>query len=248
MRPGQDRAAAVNDGHVTRLLADLELASDGDPAEFVQQLCDRLPVAVAVTGTAVTVIGDGHSGVVAVSNPVAQRLEEIQLTLGEGPGLDAFAEHGAVLVPDLHHDGRWSGYATEALGVGVQAVFAVPLQMGSIKIGALTLHRERPGALNAHHLNRTFDVAELIGHMLLLAGSATDADGLSLLWADLDEDWTVVHQATGMVSVQLGVGVDVALIRLRSHSFAEGRRVVDIAHDIVARRLRLARDDNAGSL
>ena len=48
-----------------------------------------------------------------------------------------------------------------------------------------------------------------------------------------------VHQASGMVSAQLGVGVAEALVRLRAHAYAEGRPLADVAADVVTRRLRL---------
>jgi hypothetical protein len=48
----------------------------------------------------------------------------------------------------------------------------------------------------------------------------------------------VVHQASGMVAVQLGVSVTEALIRLRSYAFTHDRLLTDIARDVVARLLR----------
>jgi hypothetical protein len=41
-----------------------------------------------------------------------------------------------------------------------------------------------------------------------------------------------------MVSVQLGVSVTEALVRLRAYAFSENRLVRDVAEDVVARRLR----------
>jgi hypothetical protein len=52
----------------------------------------------------------------------------------------------------------------------------------------------------------------------------------------------VVHQAAGMVSVQLNVSVAHALIRLRAHAFGAERSLTDVAGEVVARRLRLAGD------
>jgi hypothetical protein len=54
-----------------------------------------------------------------------------------------------------------------------------------------------------------------------------------------------VHQATGMVSVQLGVSMEVALLRLRAHAYASGRPLGEVAQDVVARRLRFD-DDVSG--
>lgn len=50
-----------------------------------------------------------------------------------------------------------------------------------------------------------------------------------------------VHQASGMVVVQLGVSVGEALVRRRAHAFAIDRPLSVVAGDVVARRLRLGR-------
>ena len=47
-----------------------------------------------------------------------------------------------------------------------------------------------------------------------------------------------IHQATGMLIVQLGVTAAVALSRLRAHAYAHDRLLHDVAADVVARRLR----------
>jgi len=49
-----------------------------------------------------------------------------------------------------------------------------------------------------------------------------------------------VHQATGMLSVQMAVSMDEALVRLRAHAFAHDKSVVEVSRDVVARRLRLS--------
>jgi hypothetical protein len=51
-----------------------------------------------------------------------------------------------------------------------------------------------------------------------------------------------IHQASGMVSVQLLIPVAQALLRIRAFAFASGKSVGVVAADIVARRLRLADD------
>ena len=50
---------------------------------------------------------------------------------------------------------------------------------------------------------------------------------------------TRVHQASGMVSEQLGVGIGDALIRLRAYAYAEGQPIDEVAREVVDRRLRL---------
>ena len=48
----------------------------------------------------------------------------------------------------------------------------------------------------------------------------------------------VVHQAAGMVAVQLGVTVAQALVRLRAYAFGNDRPLAGVARDVVARTLR----------
>ena len=49
----------------------------------------------------------------------------------------------------------------------------------------------------------------------------------------------VVHQASGMVAVQLGVSVGEALARLRAYAFGNDVLLTEVAEAIVARKLRL---------
>jgi hypothetical protein len=49
-----------------------------------------------------------------------------------------------------------------------------------------------------------------------------------------------VHQAGGMLTVQLELPISEALARLKAHAVATGRPVLDVARDVVARRLQLS--------
>jgi AmiR/NasT family two-component response regulator len=48
-----------------------------------------------------------------------------------------------------------------------------------------------------------------------------------------------LYQAQGMLSLQLGVDLAEAMIRLRAHAYAHNRPLIDVARDIVERRLDL---------
>ena len=49
----------------------------------------------------------------------------------------------------------------------------------------------------------------------------------------------VVHQASGMVSIQATVSIPDAVVMLRAYSFAEDRPISEVATDIVSGELRL---------
>ena len=111
--------------------------------------------------------------------------------------------------------------------------------MGSTRLGALDLYTDRPGDLRPEQFSDAVAMADIAAHAILDL-QADAAPGA--LASELDRGAnlrSVVHQASGMVSVQLDVPVDDALARLRAHAFAVGRPIHDVAQDVVRRKLRL---------
>ena len=206
------------------------------------RLCTVSADAVEVSGAGIMLMSnDVPKGSICSSNAVSARLEELQFDLGEGPCIDAFEHAQPVLEPDLAdaETPRWISFTPPAVASGARAVFGFPMQIGAVRLGALNLYRDEPGALTDDQHADALVMAELAAHEVL----AMQADAPSgSLAAELEHGGNfrfVVHQASGMVSVQLGVSVGEALVRLRAYAFANDEPLTDIATDIVARRLRL---------
>jgi GAF domain/ANTAR domain len=186
---------------------------------------------------------------VYVSDPFASHLEELTLTVGEGPGVDA-AHGGPVMVADLAGPeslSRWPVFAPAATEAGVRAVFALPLQVGAIRLGVLDLYRTRPGDLDREQLADALLLADTACALLLDAprDHQPHLDGRRPEHTGLQHP--EVHQATGMLTVQLRVSAAVALVRLRAYAYAHDRRLRDVAGDVVARRLRFDPDPDSNS-
>ena len=183
------------------------------------------------------------------SDRVAAEVEELTLTLGEGPGVDAFTG-GPALVADLTAPdclARWPVFAPAAIHAGVRAVFALPLRVGGIRLGVLDLYRARPGELDREQLADALVLADTACALLLDAAPRRDRPPPNGVWPEpAGSPHPEVHQATGMITVQLGVSVAVALVRLRAHAYAHDRRLRDVAADVVARRLRFDPDTETG--
>jgi len=211
----------------------------------LQRLCKAAAGALAASGIGVSVMAeDGARGVAAASDPASERVEELQFVLGEGPCIDAFATRRPVLVPDLT-DGasqRWPAYTPAAHAEGVRAVFAFPLQVGAARLGVLDVFRARAGPLSGAELRQAFAFTDLAVRILLDgqddAMPGATADGFD----EAIEHSAELFQAQGMVMVQLGVPLAEALVRIRAHTYAENRRLDDVARDIVARRLHFDPD------
>jgi len=214
----------------------------GAPAA-VEHVAAAVMWCAGVDGVAVTVVlAATPRETTYASDRVASQLEELTLTLGEGPGVDA-TTGGPVLVADLAAPqclARWPAFAPAAMEAGVRAVFALPLQIGAIHLGAMTLYRAGPGDLGPGQLVDVLVLADTACALLLDAAEGSRPDGHQPAPAGLQHP--EVHQATGMMTVQLGVSAAVALARLRAYAYGHDRRLRDVAADVVARRLRFDAD------
>ena len=221
---------------------------EADAFGWLRGMCRVVARVVPAVGAGVSLMGsDGSPGVAAASDTTSEAVEELQVVLGEGPCLDAYTSRLPVLAGDLGAmtGARWPAYAPAARDHGVEAVFAFPLQIGGSCLGVLDIYRDRPGMLSQDALDEASTFAR-VALVKLLDEHETVSSGL--LGDDVEEydpfSYRLeVHQAAGMVMVQLGVGADEAMLRLRAHSFASGRRISQVAGDIIAHRLVLDRDD-----
>ncbi|HEV2087696.1 MAG TPA: ANTAR domain-containing protein [Cryptosporangiaceae bacterium] len=177
---------------------------------------------------------------IGASDDWAAGLELAQYTLGEGPGVEAFGTGGPVLVPELGADqGRWPGFADAGLAAGVAAVFAVPLHLGGIRLGTLDLYRRRPGELPVDQVADAALLADLVTLALLEDTERAEREGVDGIRAAVSyED---VNVATGMLAAQLRISLEDAFARLRGHAFAVNRSVLEVAQDVLARRIPLDR-------
>jgi hypothetical protein len=206
-------------------------------------LCETAVARLGVSGVALTL--DNSPGwpetAESTSGPATQ-LAELEVTVGEGPCLDAHRDGRPVLIADL--DGpagqyRWPVFAPLAVEAGANALFALPMCVGAIRVGVLALHRVLAGRLEPAELADSLAFAELALRLLLdeQAGlPAAEED--SAAFDDLPLHSAQVHQATGVVSEQIGVGIDDAFARLRARAFADRRPLVELATDVVAHQVR----------
>jgi hypothetical protein len=216
-------------------------------------VCAVAVTCVQVTGAWVTAAsGRGPDFIMSVTGPVSEQLAELELTLGEGPGCDVLAWAAPALVGDLGDDQasrRWPAFTPAAAGLGAAAVFAFPLMIGAIRAGTMGLYRDSTGPLARSQLGDGLLLAD-VATMLVLDSASHDGDrdgavdqaGLDGQAPSLAAHRAEIDQATGMLTVQLGVTATEAFARLRAYAYAQDRRLAEVAGDIVGRRLRLRPD------
>ncbi len=195
---------------------------------------------VGVTGAAISTLGGLlGSETLSASDDVIARVDELQFDLGEGPCWDALATGLPVLEPDLR--GRptrtWPAFSPAVSDSDIAALFAIPLTVGPLRVGAIDMYDVRPRPLGETDLARATALAAGMSRIVLRR--AIEQSGL--------EEGTEearpfsrrrIHQATGFVIAQLGVSAADAELLIRARAFAESRTMLDVADDILSRRRR----------
>lgn len=227
------------------LITSEPVAAAGGTMALLGRVCSVAVRTLSASGAGISMMTDGGvRGVCAASDASSERLEELQFTLGEGPCIDAFESRRPVLVSSLA-DGamrRWPVYAPTVHDGGVRAVFAFPLQVGAARLGVLDIFRERPGPLAADELRQALVLSDVTVAALLDQQEQMDGAGDRRNLDEAMERRVELFQAQGMVMVQLHVGLDDAMARIRAYAYAHSRRLDDVARDIVDRRLHIAQD------
>jgi hypothetical protein len=183
--------------------------------------------------------GGSHEPVFA-TDPRSGELEDLQATLGQGPSAEVIGGLGPVLEGELAGAGalaRWPQFAPAAVQRGVAAMFAVPVGMGAARLGVLGLYRDWPGPLSKEQFNAVLLYADAVLMLAMGERGGLAPGAVDLLESGFTERRAEVHQAAGMVSVQLGISLTDALVAVRARAYSEGRTIAQVAADVVARRL-----------
>lgn len=221
----QKVAAELLEAHARRTGA---WARDGGPQPLfmtgVAEACGTPSVAVTL------VDGERNQIAVASSDPHSNTAQDLEFVLGEGPARDAVHGRCPVEAADTGLSTRWPGYGPALRSLGIAQVVAVPLQVPGECIGALAVFDPRPGTTTTTQVT---EVADALTRSVLIGQDAVPG-----LFGDVDYR-AVVHQAAGMVAVQLHCQVGDALELVKARAFADGRPIGDVARDIVHGQLKL---------
>ena len=204
-------------------------------------LCSPFRDTFGVAGAAVSTLGSPlGTGPVCASDVRSSRRDEIQFDLGEGPCWQAHITHRPVVEADLASSmpAAWPAAAAALRDEGVMSVAAFPLSFGRLDLGAVDLYSDERRDLSDDEVDQATTLASIAGRSVLTrALDAFESGDDTLYPTSFPRE---VHQASGMVMVQLSVTVEEALLVIRGHAWSSGRPLREIASDIVLRRLEFS--------
>jgi hypothetical protein len=224
----------------------------------IGEICDTAMSLARADGAALAVLSRSAISreLIYASDSLAQQLDELQYTVGEGPCFDAYLDDKPQFHPELTsiaEASRWPTFAADATELGVRALFAFPVPDGQGPMGVLELYRRNAGGLDVAESAAVVSCTAMIAQRLLAnwehhvgrfgsverALDAAATIGVVPSKAANPFTRTQIHVAGGMVAVQLGVDPDEGVDRLRAYAYGCGRRISAVAADIIARRLTL---------
>lgn len=217
-------------GRLAAVLAGLHAVEPG-----AARLCEAGRRMLEADGVALSLMTSMDTPVVvATTDPLADQLEDLQEVVGEGPTRDAYRD-GTVWSADFTTGGddRWALMHEQSQRLGfVGTVVAMPLRPTDVVIGTLT----------AHWRDRKVSVDPMTSEFLGVAIGAALLQDPQLgqhgeVFAEAWSSRAQIHQATGMVISQVGVRAEDALALLRGQAFAKDTTLLDVAQQIVERRI-----------
>jgi hypothetical protein len=199
---------------------------------------------------------DGARDLVFASDDAAVELESLQVDLGQGPAVDVGVGGTPVLVDDLLADDAsaswWPFFGSAAAALQVRGLYAFPLTVGGVLLGTLALHRRMAGSLDPAQFSAAVLLSDAMAVSILDLGPRRTGDGRgdgrmgdgSSEVTDLEHRFpsAPVHQAAGMVMVQVDGTIEDAMARLRAVAFVEGRSLHQVARDVVSEGRRFSKD------
>jgi hypothetical protein len=218
------------------------LTVGGTVTSRVAHLCELCVSSLDVSGASLQLIAAGpHRVTVHATDRMTDQLDELQLELGEGPGVDVARTAAPALEDDLEASGaiRWPWFSPAAVRLGAGAAYGWPVQVGATSLGVLGFYRRSPGSLPNTDRADAVAVADAAAVVLLDAPEIGSPDALVWVIADDSRFRAEVHQATGMLTIQLRLDVLDAFARLCAAAYAGGRPIAELSRDIITRRIRL---------
>jgi hypothetical protein len=214
---------------------------------LAEEIRTRLPDSIesvlhGLTNSAVRhVPGADHAGItvvtkrkkvtsIAATSRAAERFEQVQGELCEGPCVDAARDVHTIRMDDLHGDGRWPAFAAAAL--------AAETPIRSSMSFRLYTDREASGALNLY-ADKAFaftDGSEDIG--LLHAGHAAVALYAARRHVEFENALAsrdLIGQAKGMIMERYDLDAVQAFDLLKKLSQESNTRLVDVCRRLVGR-------------
>jgi GAF domain-containing protein len=176
----------------------------------------------------------GRLETVASTQPLAERCDDLQYQLGEGPCMDAALHADPHRIRDMERDERWPRWSKAVAELGVRSLLAVQLGADAMgeshgPLGAINFYSREPDAFSEDD----FDLALIYAtHAASALASARTITGLEAAVHGRH----LIGVAQGILMQRYGLGMDQAFETLQRYSSTGNLKLRDLAWIVIAGR------------
>ena len=228
---------------LTRTLVELadSLVDDFDVVDLLTLLTDRCCQAFDISDAGIMLAAPvgGELRLMASSSAAMRDIELYELQASDGPCLDCYRSGEPVVNHDVAAAAeRWPAFAPAAQAAGFRTVSAIPMRLRGRIIGALNLFRTEEAPMSDADLSGAQAFADVATIALLSHQAVTDARVVNEQLNRALNSRVIIEQAKGMLAERGALDVDQAFVLLRGHARRHNLRLVDVAEDFIAGRIR----------
>jgi hypothetical protein len=216
-----------------------EIVYEGpNPAEVYAAIC--IAATLVVPGcdhASLLVRRNDHYVTVGASDQIAQRIDELELSAGDGPCIDAIEEENPQIEPDLTTPTLWPKFAARLVAeTPVRGAMGFRILLDKRKVGALNLFSDTPNVFDTKSAGRAVVLASFASVAINAIASGEDAATLRRGLLSNRE----IGKAIGMLMLLHGISEEEAFDMLRRDSQELNIKLADVARAVIENRGRLA--------
>jgi GAF domain-containing protein len=232
-----DPAALVR--HISALAP---LDAERDLGRAMQQITSAAKALLEVDGAGLMLADErGQLRWATASDQETQIIEEGQERLGEGPCVNAFAEHAPMAMRDAAKEPHWGKITDVVTGQEMRAGLSVPVQLEGGPIGTLDLYSAKPRDWDQAEISAAQVYAALAATLLSQAVGAQVKGRLAEQLQTAFAHRTRIERAKGMLMLQEGIDDAEAFERLRSAARSSQRPLIEVVDEVLGGQRLLPR-------
>ncbi|WP_246216875.1 GAF and ANTAR domain-containing protein [Mycobacterium botniense] len=208
-----------------------------DPAEVYAAIC--IAATLVVPGcdhASLLVRRNDHYVTIGASDRIAQRIDDLERTVGDGPCLDAIEEETPQIDTDLTTPSAWPNLAARLVAeTPVRGAMGFRILVDKRKVGALNLFSDTPNSFDTESARRGIVLASFASVAINAIASGEDAATLRHGLLSNRE----IGKAIGMLMLLDDISEEEAFDKLRRCSQEMNIKLADVARAVIENRGRL---------
>jgi GAF domain-containing protein len=210
------------------------LDAERDLGRAMQQITSAAKALLRVDGAGLMLADErGQLRWATASDQQTQTIEEGQERLGEGPCVNAFAEHAPMVMRDAAKEPHWGKITDVVTGQEMRAGLSVPVQLEGGPIGTLDLYSAKPRDWDQAEISAAQVYAALAATLLSQAVGAQVKGRLAEQLQTAFAHRTRIERAKGMLMLREGIDDAEAFERLRSAARSTRRPLIEVVDEVL---------------